>query len=72
MELAGLGVEVEPVTTTPPGPDGVARPLNGVLARSRADELDLPALRGWRDALADYMARAGLTGAAVAGRDQSR
>ena len=59
MELAGIEVEIEPVSTTiPPGsPD---RPLNGVLARERADVLGLAPLRHWRDALADYMDRAGL------------
>ena len=40
-------------------------PLNGVLARRRADELGLTPLRHWRDALADYMGRAGLAAAGV-------
>ncbi|HEY3018898.1 MAG TPA: dTDP-4-dehydrorhamnose reductase [Solirubrobacteraceae bacterium] len=59
MQLAGLDVPIEPVETTiPPGsPD---RPLNGVLARPRADELGIPPLRGWREALEDYMGAAGL------------
>jgi dTDP-4-dehydrorhamnose reductase len=56
MELAGLGVEVQPVATTV-GPGGVDRPLNGVLARPRADALELPRLRPWRAALQDYLAR---------------
>jgi hypothetical protein len=38
----------------------VDRPLNGVLARDRADGLGLAPLRPWRDALQDYMMRAGL------------
>jgi dTDP-4-dehydrorhamnose reductase len=59
LENAGLDVPVEPVETTI-GPDGVDRPLNGVLARPRADELGLPELRPWREALDDYMARAEL------------
>jgi dTDP-4-dehydrorhamnose reductase len=59
MELAGVDVPVEAVSTTVP-PGGVDRPLNGVLARPRADALGLPALRPWCDGLADYMARAGL------------
>jgi dTDP-4-dehydrorhamnose reductase len=59
MENAGLDVPVEAVATTIP-PGGVDRPLNGVLARPRAHALGLPALRTWRDGLADYMARAGL------------
>jgi dTDP-4-dehydrorhamnose reductase len=56
MEIAGLDVPVEPVTTTiPPGsPD---RPLNGVLARPRADAAGLTPLRPWREALQDYMSR---------------
>jgi dTDP-4-dehydrorhamnose reductase len=59
MELAGIEVPVEAVSTTiPPGsPD---RPLNGVLASQRAASLGLVPLRHWRDALADYMGRAGL------------
>jgi dTDP-4-dehydrorhamnose reductase len=59
MELAGLDVPVEAVSTTVP-PGGVDRPLNGVLARPGADALGLSELRTWRAGLADYMARAGL------------
>ena len=60
LENAGLAdVPIEPVQTTIP-PGGVDRPLNGVLARPRADALGVPALRHWREALDDYMARAGL------------
>jgi dTDP-4-dehydrorhamnose reductase len=59
MELAGLDVPVEAVATIVP-PGGVDRPLNGVLARPRADALGLPALRPWRSGLEDYMSRAGL------------
>jgi dTDP-4-dehydrorhamnose reductase len=59
MELAGLDVPVEAVSTVIP-PGGVDRPLNGVLARPRADALGLPALRSWREGLEDYMSRAGL------------
>ena len=47
-------------TEIPPG--GVDRPLNGVLARSRADALGLAPLRPWREALVDYMGQAGLAG----------
>jgi dTDP-4-dehydrorhamnose reductase len=57
MELAGIEVAVEPVSTTIP-PGGADRPPNGVLARPRADALGLTPLRPWREALADYMARA--------------
>jgi dTDP-4-dehydrorhamnose reductase len=60
VEIAGLEVPVDATTTTIP-PGGADRPLNGVLARPRADRLGLTPLRHWRDALADYMDRAGLT-----------
>jgi dTDP-4-dehydrorhamnose reductase len=61
LENAGLSdVPLDAVQTTIP-PGGVDRPLNGVLARPRADALGLPKLRGWREALDDYMARAGLS-----------
>lgn len=59
MELAGIDVPVEATETTVPE-GGAARPLNGVLARPRADALGLAPLRGWREALEDYMTRAGL------------
>ena len=54
--IAGVEVPIEQVTTSPGGTD---RPLNGVLARPRADELGLTPLRNWREALEDYMQRAG-------------
>lgn len=57
LELAGLShVPIEPVQTTiaPGSPD---RPLNGVLARPRADDLGLIRLRPWEDGLRDYMSR---------------
>jgi dTDP-4-dehydrorhamnose reductase len=57
MEIAGIEVPIEPVQTTI-GPGQPDRPLNGVLARPRADALGLEPLRPWRDALADYMSRA--------------
>lgn len=59
VENAGLDVPVEP-TETVIEPGGIDRPLNGVLARPRADALGLPPLRPWREALDDYMARAEL------------
>jgi dTDP-4-dehydrorhamnose reductase len=59
LHLAGVDVPVEPTATAPRA--GVAdRPLNGVLARPRADALGLPALRPWQAALADYLDQAGL------------
>jgi dTDP-4-dehydrorhamnose reductase len=54
MENAGIDVPIEAVETTIP-PGGVDRPLNGVLAHTRAESL-----RPWREALDDYMARAEL------------
>lgn len=60
LARAGLEVPVQAVSTTI-DPGGVKRPLNGVLARPRADSLGLPALRPWREALYDYMDRAGLS-----------
>jgi dTDP-4-dehydrorhamnose reductase len=62
MQLAGIDVPVEAASTTIP-PGGADRPLNGVLARPRADALGLSPLRPWRDALADYMAQAELANA---------
>jgi len=64
MEIAGIDVPIEPVETTIP-PGGVDRPLNGVLARPRADDLGLAELRPWRAALEGYMATAGLSAAAA-------
>jgi dTDP-4-dehydrorhamnose reductase len=62
MARAGLEVPIEPVATAV-APGGIDRPLNGVLARPRADALGLPNLRSWEDALTDYMERAGLAAA---------
>jgi len=62
VETAGLDVTIEPVQTTVPR-GGADRPLNGVLARERADALGLAPLRGWREALSDYMNKAGLAAA---------
>jgi dTDP-4-dehydrorhamnose reductase len=62
MARAGIEVPIEAVATVI-GPGGIDRPLNGVLARPRADALGLPRLRPWEDALTDYMERAGLAAA---------
>jgi dTDP-4-dehydrorhamnose reductase len=59
LELAGIDVPVEATATSVPE-GGAARPLNGVLARPRADELGLTPLREWREALEDYMTGAEL------------
>lgn len=64
VELAGVDVPVQPTATTV-GPDGVDRPLNGVLARPRADALGLAELRPWAEQLRDYMHSAGLAAQAV-------
>jgi dTDP-4-dehydrorhamnose reductase len=61
LGIAGIDASVEAVHT---GTEPPARPLNGVLARERADQLGVPRLRHWKDALEDYMARAGLLAAA--------
>jgi hypothetical protein len=60
MELAEIDVPIEPVPTVI-STGGVDRPLNGVLARPRADAFGMAELRPWRSALADYMERAGLS-----------
>ena len=60
MARAGVDVPVEPVSTVT-APGAVRRPLNGVLARPRADALGLPMLRQWDEALIDYMDRAALS-----------
>jgi dTDP-4-dehydrorhamnose reductase len=64
MELAGIEVPIEPVATAVQ-PGGAVRPLNGVLARPRADALGLSPLRPWRVALTDYMAQADLAAASA-------
>jgi dTDP-4-dehydrorhamnose reductase len=64
MSEAAVEVSLEP-TTTVLGPGGIDRPLNGVLARPRADALGLPALRPWEEALSDYIQSAGLTAGAI-------
>ena len=58
FEIAGVSPKLAAVQTAP-RPGVADRPLNGVLARPRADGLGIPPLRPWRDALADYMGRAG-------------
>jgi dTDP-4-dehydrorhamnose reductase len=65
MARAGIDVPVEPVSTVVP-PGGVDRPLNGVLARPRADALNLPPLRPWGEGLADYMDHARIAASASA------
>lgn len=65
MRLAGVDIPIEAVQTTIP-PGGVDRPLNGVLDRPAADAAGLEPLRHWRDALGDYMQRAGLLASEVA------
>jgi dTDP-4-dehydrorhamnose reductase len=64
LERARIPATVEPMPTKV-NPGGVKRPLNGVLARPRADALGLPVLRGWGEALDDYMSQVGLKRAEV-------
>jgi dTDP-4-dehydrorhamnose reductase len=64
MARAGISVPVRAVRTVV-APGGVERPLNGVLARPRADALGLPVLPHWEQALTDYMERAGLSAPVV-------
>ena len=60
LARAGHETDVEPIKTQ--GRPGMAdRPLNGVLESERASELGLSPLRSWREALADYMDRAGFS-----------
>ncbi len=62
LEQANLDIVVAPTATTIPS-GGVSRPLNGVLARTRADSIGLARLRPWRDALIDYLGQTGLAAA---------
>lgn len=59
MQEAGIDVPIQATATEIPA-GGVDRPLNGVLAHSRAGSLGLAPLRPWHEALADYMSQAGL------------
>ncbi|MGA2009957.1 MAG: dTDP-4-dehydrorhamnose reductase [Solirubrobacteraceae bacterium] len=65
MELAGVEVPVAQGTTTI-APGAADRPLNGVLRSSASERAGLAPLRPWRDALADYLERAGLLAGATA------
>jgi len=67
MELAGIEVPIEAVETTR-APGAADRPLNGVLARPAADAAGVAELPHWREALEDYMDRAGLAESALTPR----
>ena len=54
IEIAGLEVPVE-AARTELAPGAIDRPLNGVLARPRADALGLEPLAHWREALERYI-----------------
>jgi len=54
FELSGLDVEVKRLTSAEFGA-AAARPSYSVLALARWQALGLPALRPWREALADYL-----------------
>ncbi len=62
MAFAGVDVPVEPVQTTR-SPGTADRPLNGVLRSVVAERVGLAPLRSWREALAEYLNRAGLNAA---------
>jgi dTDP-4-dehydrorhamnose reductase len=64
MANAGVEVEIEPTETVHVA-GGADRPINGLLARPRADAMGLSALPHWQEALSDYMQRAGLAPAPV-------
>jgi dTDP-4-dehydrorhamnose reductase len=59
MQLTGVDVPVEAGTTTI-APGAADRPLNGVLRSTASERAGLPPMRPWRDALTDYLERAGL------------
>ena len=60
MRCVGISASVTPATTARAS-RGVSRPMNGVLARPRADECGLSPLRHWGDMLKDYVEQAGLS-----------
>jgi dTDP-4-dehydrorhamnose reductase len=62
MELAGVDVPVEAAETTRPA-GGADRPRNGVLRSTVTAGAGMSPLRPWREALADYLQRAGLLAA---------
>jgi dTDP-4-dehydrorhamnose reductase len=59
MDLAGVDVPVAAGTTSI-AVGAADRPLNGILRSSVAERAGLAPLRPWRDALLDYLERAGL------------
>jgi dTDP-4-dehydrorhamnose reductase len=65
MELAGVEVPVAEGTTTI-APGAADRPLNGVLRSSVSERAGMTPMRPWREALADYLERAGLLAGAAA------
>jgi dTDP-4-dehydrorhamnose reductase len=63
--LAGRVGPVSGATTTI-APGAADRPLNGVLRSTASERAGLAPLRPWRDALTDYLERAGLLAGAAA------
>jgi dTDP-4-dehydrorhamnose reductase len=59
VELAGVDAPVAPAETVI-APGAADRPLNGVLRSTASERAGLAELRPWRDALTDYLERAGL------------
>lgn len=64
MELAGVEVPVHPGTTMI-ARGAADRPLNGILRSSVSERAGLAPMRPWRDALTDYLERAGLLAGAL-------
>jgi dTDP-4-dehydrorhamnose reductase len=65
VELAGVDVPVEATQTVIP-PGAADRPLNGMLVSTVGASAGLSEPRHWRDALVDYLDRAGLLAEATA------
>lgn len=61
FELAGVKAPVQPITAAAFG-SPVMRPPYSVLENARLKQLGINMMRHWRDALADYVERAGLRG----------
>src|SRR4029453_13504536 len=59
MELAGVSVPVEAVSTTRQ-PGSADRPLNGVLVSPVSEQAGLAPMRPWQTALANYLEGAGV------------
>jgi len=54
LELAGVSVKVTPITTEESGTK-VRRPRSSVLENKKLEDLNIPVLRHWSEALTDYL-----------------